>query len=52
MITDLGTCSGLWGFLRLAGTSLDGVGKSTCKNRSKQVRVHVVYGENMNAHVH
>ena len=52
MFSDLGPCLGLWGFLRLVGTSLDGVGWSTFKNRSKQVRVRVAYRENMNVHVH
>ena len=52
MFSALGMCLGLWGFLRSARTSLDGVGWSTCKNQSKQVRVCVLYGENMNVHVH
>ena len=52
MFSDLGTCLRLWGFLRSAGTSLDGVGWSTCKKWSKQVRVLVAYRENMNVHIH
>ena len=52
MISDLGTCLGIWGFLRSAETSLDGVGWSTSKNQSKQVRVCVTYRENMNVYVH
>ena len=52
MFLDLGTCLGLWAFLRSVGTSLDGVDWSTCKNRSKQVRVRVAYEENMNDLVH
>ena len=52
MFSDLGTCLKIWEFLRLAGTILDEVGWSTYKNQSKQVRVHVAYGENMNVHVH
>ena len=52
MISDLGTSLGLWGFLRSAGMSLDGFSWSTCKKWSKQVRVCVAYGENINVPVH
>ena len=53
MFSDLGTCIGLWRFLRMAGTSLDGIWMEHLQKSESTVRVFQVFGyEIMNVYVH